>query len=268
MTAKLCAKDCGLKARSRGLCKRHYMQLFTKQRLYGRWESSYVPAQPVRDHVDALREAGVGTMHLARISGVSRSTIRKMLIGDRRRGTAPSKKLAASTAQKLLAVPIPDIPHHIVAPGTKVPAIGTNRRLRALVAFGYTQRELAERIGVLESNFTTLIDGKRDSVLAATAIRVESLFRELQLIPGPSNRARNHAVRRAWFVPMAWDEDTIDNPDAQPEIGNVDNSSFAERYYELRDLGYRHEQIADKFGVQRESLDRQLMRHGLTRTAS
>ena len=247
---------CDRAATRRGLCHRCYENHRNRQKLYGRWQSSRVPAGPVRAHVEALRAAGVGSRRIEELSGVSRSVIQALLNGRKIYGNQPSKTISAANAQRLLAVQVQP------ALGCRVPVLGTARRLQALVAIGYTQSDLAARLGVTPANSTELFRAGR-SVLASTAARAAALFDELAMTPGPSRTARNRARKLGWAPPPAWDDDTIDNPAAQPDLGERRPLKFDEKYSELKDLGYSDLEILSKLKVQPESLLRQLDRYGI-----
>lgn len=257
-----CSK-CDRPARSRGMCASHYQNARAR---FG-WESTYIDAQPIREHILALKAAGIGHKRLSRLTGVSHNTIQIILTGRPERGTGPNKQVWRRTADKLMAVPIPEIPHHTVAAGVKVPALGTRRRLQALVAFGYSRSDLCRRLGIQVSNGHKLFLEDHDRVLASTARAVEALFNELQMTPGTSPRARNEGQRRGWPLPMAWDEDTIDDPSARADAGDSTPVPFTERYEELRDLGLSDQAIAARLGIQPESLARRLDRHTRKATA-
>lgn len=66
-----------------------------------------------------------------------------------------------------------------------------------------------------------------DVVFAETRDAVRALFDSLWDMPAPSRnpaehytarRARNHAARNGWVGPLSWDDDTIDDPNAAPNI--------------------------------------------------
>ena len=260
----ICIKGCGRKATRRRMCHACYEKRRTRDTAYGRWQSTFVDAEPARRHVLALRAAGMGRRRLAALSGVSDSVIHVLVNGRPERGTGPSKRIASRNAKAILAIPMPDT--RTLAGGSRVDIIGTTRRLQALVAIGYTQNDLANRLGVTAANSTPLFHAE-GQVLAATALKVAELYDRLSMTAGPSQAARDRASRLKWAPPLAWDDDTIDQPDAKPNRGQKQKVSFADRYLELRDLGFRDDEIADRFGVKPDSLERQLFRHGL-RTAS
>lgn len=94
-------------ARTRSRCPACYERFRTRQMAYGRWESSYVDAALVRAHVLELREAGLSNSQLGELTGVTHTTIGVLITGRPGRGTGPSKKVLRSTADRLLAVPVP-----------------------------------------------------------------------------------------------------------------------------------------------------------------
>lgn len=256
---------CARPATRRGMCNSCYGTYSTRQKAYGRWETLYTDAEPVRAHVRNLQAVGLGLRRIAELAGVHRSQLTSLLNGRPHRGTGPSRQVNRDLAAKILAVPVPDIPHRLAADRHRIPAVGTTRRLQALVAFGYTQSDLCSRLGMSATNGTCLFSGAQVLVTATTARKVEALFDALQLIPGPSDRARQRAARRGWAPPLAWDEDTIDNPDAVAEgaRGNGRTKLDADEYHDLRQLGFTDDQVAERAGIQRESLLRWLERKGI-----
>lgn len=232
---------------------------------YG-YECSFVDAQPVRDHVAALAAAGIGLRRLAVLSGVGRSTLTTLVSGRSDRGTGPSKRISSQTAAAVLAVALPEVPHDAsVADQQLVDAIGTVRRAQSLVALGYPRCDIAERIGVSPCNATRLFDPATLRVTARTARKVATLFDELQMRPGPSQRARNEGQRNGWDITLAWDDEEIDRftPHLEDDSTHVEEPvSFTELYEELRYLGYTDADIARREGIELESLRRRLSRAG------
>jgi hypothetical protein len=133
---------------------------------------------------------------------------------------APSRQIRPKNAAALLAVePSFDNLGSVVA----VDATGTRRRLQALVAAGWPQARLAERLGMQPGNFSGTI--KRPQVIVRTVRLVNALYDELWRTDprahGVDNqaysRARNHAAANGWAPVGAWDDDTIDDPAAFPD---------------------------------------------------
>lgn len=264
----LCSKGCGRPATRRGWCTSHYMQQRNRQIAYGRWRVLYTEAEPVRLHIKELAAAGLGLRRISQLSGVNRKILQSIVGGRPGRGTPPSYKIRQDNAERIMAIPIPTSVHHLgVADCQLVPALGTRRRLQALVAFGYPRSHLADRIGMGPSRFLRLFSEDTTHVLAATARKVVLLFDELSGTPGPSTRARDEGTRRHWAVPMAWDDDALDDPDAIPDPGQESRITFAEWYRELRDLGYQDDDIAARAGIALASLRRKINRHAIGRLA-
>jgi transcriptional regulator with XRE-family HTH domain len=256
-----CSKGCGRKATRRSMCNSCYQTYRNKQVAYGRWQTVTVDAGPVRAHLLALKAAGIGDRRIGELSGVSRSALQK--ISRKRPGTDEPLRsnVWRSTANRILAIPL-EVDNR--GYGVRIDSTGSLRRLRALQAIGWTQTEIAHRIGWTLQNLNRYFISDPARINRGTAVTIAKVFNELQLIPGPSERSRRHARKHGWAPPLAWDEDTIDDPAAKPDIGQREVVTFEDRYTELRELGYHDLQIVSKLGIKPESLLRQLDRYGIT----
>jgi hypothetical protein len=99
---------------------------------------------------------------------------------------------------------------------------GTRRRIEALVALGWTFNELDRRLG-RSTGFTSrqrVHAAAGRPVFQSTAQAYTRLYDELSMRVPPADffvrRSRTRALRLGWVVPLAWDDDTIDNPAARP----------------------------------------------------
>ncbi len=235
----------------RGYCHRCDMQ----RRAKIGYQCSHVDAEPTRLHIKNLQAAGVGIRRISELAGVDRKRIQVILHGRTDRGTAPSRRIAISTSTAIQAVPIPDIAHHVLTGNCRVPAVGTMRRLQSLVAFGYSRTYLAGRLNMQVGNFCRLLNPTTTQINADTARRVEDLFAELEVTPGPSVRARNDGKRKNWKVPMLWDLEDLDRPEATPVVDIAVGAGFCELYQEMRDLGFGHHEIFRRITVKYHDLD-------------
>lgn len=221
---------------------------------YGRWQP-YVDAEPIRRHVRGLMSYGIGWQRIARLSGVPNGSLSKLLYGGPG-SRPPSKGVRSETALKLLAIePSPDL----LGATVSVDSTGTRRRLQALVAAGWSQSKLAGRLGMLQTNFSRMVAAP--AVYADTARKVAALYDELWDQQPPedghrdkvaASRARNMAASRGWPPPLAWDDDTIDDPTARPDLGAKVSrrEALAENAEELIvGQGYTLEQAAERLGV-------------------
>jgi len=214
--ARTCAATgCGRNTRRRGLCGAHYGAWRTRQHAYGWFVSDYVDPAPVRTHVHALQAAGLGERRIAELAGLHRTHITSVNHGrSRTKPDQPATKISTRVAAAILAVPIPGNPVAAAAAGACIDSTGTVRRLQALVAVGYPATGLGERIGVSATNMAHTM--RATQVTVRRARQVAQMYEQLSHLPGESTRARMRARRQGWAPPLAWDEDTIDDPAASP----------------------------------------------------
>lgn len=96
-----------------------------------------------------------------------------------------------------------------------VPNIGFRRRLQALYAIGYPRRLIAVELGISPRHLSQkLVIGAR--VRPATLARLVEVYDRLSMTPGPSSTSRARAAGKGWYPPLAWDDNTIDDPAAEP----------------------------------------------------
>lgn len=225
----------------------------SREKAYGRWEA-YIDAEPARAHVRRLGAQGMGWKRVARAAGLSPSTVWKLVYGDRTRFDGPSKRVRRHTAEAILGVRLD------LADGANIDATGTKRRIQALVCLGHSVSSLAERLGWQPSNFHRLVH-EATQVEVRTARAVAELYDKLSMTPaagghwqrkGAVTRAKNYAASFGWLPPLAWDDETIDDPFAQPEI-HVDVSRLSAEVDEVavqrfieRDLPLRALTLADR----------------------
>lgn len=191
----------------------------TRQKAYGRYQK-YVPADPVREHVRALMNAGMGLKQIVKVSGVSQGGLWKLMYGRRQvdGSQQPSRRVLRETADKLYAID-PDWSGPLqLADGAILDAeasAATARRLQALVALGWSQSELGRRLGIRHvTNAMPIVQGTR-RLTVATARRADALFEELCMTLPPetnqrqriaASRARGYARDHGWLPPLALDD--------------------------------------------------------------
>lgn len=189
---------------------RRYQRRNSKMRAVGR--STLVDAAPVRAYVESLIRGGMTPRQIEDACGVHRTAIRVLL------GTFPnrarSKRVRPATAQALMSVKPTGLAQPIKS--AMVDATGTRRRLQALLAAGYTSRDLAARLGN-SADAAGLQIARRPLVRADTARAVAALYDSLEHAPGPSSRAAAYYRALGYLTPAWWDPDTIDQPSAQPD---------------------------------------------------
>lgn len=105
-----------------------------------------------------------------------------------------------------------------------VDGTGTRRRLQALAALGWSARAIAERYGHSTDAVSTWVRAER--INRATAKKVARWYDDLSMtLPPTRNKFERYSVgstkgrakRAGWFPPLAWDDETIDDPNVTPE---------------------------------------------------
>lgn len=212
---------------------------------YGRWDP-WIPADRVRAHVRGLMAQGVPFRRTAHEAGVSHWTVERLLYGDS--AGPPPKNVRKDTGLRLLAV---QATAELVSDVVSVDSTGTVRRLQALGSIGHAQTDLAARLGVQPDHLGRIRRTGRVSAGLARAVR--ALYNELWTVHPTGNtadRARIAARRFGWVSPLAWDDSTIDDPDAVPDLGDSpDRSATRDNVLDLLDAGESVEHVAARVGV-------------------
>jgi len=233
-----------------------------RQLAYGTWDSGRTDAAPVREHMLMLMGNGFSDRSIAKAATVARSTLRKIIDGQ-------NGRVLKATAEKILNVQ-PGI--DALGDDCQVDSTGTVRRLQALVAVGWPQSRIADQVGMGAGNFQTLL--KSPTVRVRTAKKVSDLYDSLwdktpvatsSFESAAITRARNAAAARGWLPPMAWDDDAIDDPAVNPDLGGNESARAAlgENVEFLSKSGAARDEIAERLGYSSwETIERQLHRIG------
>jgi hypothetical protein len=224
-----------------------------KQKAYGRFDTGLVDAEPVRAHILALGEFGIGYKRVAELAGVGVTGVRTVIWGRQdpgpRFGEIP-KRIGREKAERILAV---EATTDNLGDGAKMSALGTHRRIRALVTRGWSLSKIARRLDIEIGNFWALL--AREQVLAGTHRRVAALYEELWDAEPPHDewrskaaytRSLNYAKRRGWMPPLAWDDiDTDPEPERDVVVqGRASADEVLEDVEFLLDGGESPQQIA------------------------
>lgn len=223
---------------------------------------AFVPIAAVHAHVRALLDAGMPMSRIARLAAVDQETVYVAAVGRRPRCGSVATRFRRPVAERILAVRYEEPEPRTCT--TITDATGTRRRLQALIAWGWPQSQLASRLGVFASQIHKWM--RRPRVSVASADRVSALYDELwdrdpvaDGVPRASVlRARRFAARNGWPPPMAWDDDTIDDPDAGPAEPEPEDRTAAivEDAGELLALGCSLEDAARRLGVCTRTIER------------
>jgi hypothetical protein len=242
-----------------------------RRRLKGYGRDPLVDAGPAAAHVRELRAAGLSMARISELSGVAGSVLWYILHGKLGRDGVrrPTTRLRRVTAERILAVPAGA---GQVADDDWVDATGTRRRLQALAFLGWPQVRLAEQIGI-SADQVRLLQLHTARTQKATAERAIAAYDQLWNTQPPqvsprqrrwAEHTRAQARKHRWAPPMAWDDDTIDDQAAQPDLGQRVRRSKLPAADDLRfllDAGESEDMIASRFGVTVSAVKRALQRH-------
>lgn len=217
---------------------------------------STVPAGPAHAHLTRLLRRTT-LSEINRATGISRASLRRLADGDVRR-------IHRTTEAAVLAV------RNITPTST----IGTRRRLQALCAIGWSLAEISRHAGMSDSWAAMTLRSTR--ITPDVAAKVRAIYDQLWDQPPPVDtwgdrinrgRARARAARHGWLPPMAWSDETLDNPDpavdeqARQAVRDepLDRSSTL---IEATELGASLADLVDRFSIQPGSISRALERAG------
>lgn len=196
--------------------RRVYQRRAHRRRGFAKWNpelSALQPLDEVRAHIQKLVASGMTPTRVAELAGVTHATVyRALRLPDQRDGMRPTT-IRKSSADKIMAVkPVPN--------PKMTPATGTIRRLQALSAIGWPIRITGAMADIKDAYRLTSPRRSPEMVERATAKRVAELYATMRANPAPDNRstrmARAYAKMKGWPPPWAWDNRTIDDPNAGP----------------------------------------------------
>lgn len=174
---------------------------------YGQWEARR-SARAAHDHINALRsEHGITINEFATLSGVNRRMVWAIT-------KDPDCRVEADTERRVLAVTGEE---RCFAPGSTIPSKGARRRIRALAAIGYTNRDIMAAAGLNVSYASQIL--KQPTITRSVHAAIAEAYERLSATPAPTSfggrRAILRAAREGWAPPHAWDD--IDNPRERPK---------------------------------------------------
>lgn len=180
---------------------------YAKKRRYlmdtGRW-NPWTDATTARGALVRYKALGIGVSRVADAAGIARDTAWRIHRGE-------ATRITHETAAKILTADV------TLSPNSKVPAVGSRRRVHALMCMGYTQTVIRERAGVTRAPMIRIAAGGPLTV-ARVAELIMCAYDEMSMVPAPvsqsSKVARTHARKMGYLPPLAWDDDLIDLPDA------------------------------------------------------
>jgi hypothetical protein len=180
--------------RSRNYHRRCKLGLHVREKL--------VDAGPALTHLRQLRGAGMPLLHIAARAGVGKATLCDLLAA-----TTPGM-VKEDTAAAILGTRLR------ISPYAPVDVTGTRRRVEALARAGWTRDHIGAAIGRSSRRILEWIRG--GTVPAGMAEAVKRFYDQNVYRKGPSSEVAALARGKRWHSHWAWDDDTIDDPAAEP----------------------------------------------------
>lgn len=166
-----------------------------------------LPGAEARAIIAQLKEMGWGLTEIATASGLSISTLNDKNLSS----------IQANTLRHLMKARAVLISRSSAgAHGARhvVPAFRTIRRVNALMAQGWSTPNLRAISGITQMSLRP----QRDHVLLSSFERVQTLFESLRYKTGPNEATIRRAKALGYAPWAAWNGDSIDDPDATPDL--------------------------------------------------
>lgn len=106
---------------------------------------------------------------------------------------------------------------------TYLDATGTQRRIQGLMRMGWSGLLIERQAGVPAGTCGQVM--QRATVKHATIAAIKAAYDILWATTGPSTRTQRRAEAAGYAPPLAWDDDTIDDPSAAPHTPSRDRSA-------------------------------------------
>ncbi|MEU5322932.1 hypothetical protein AB0G67_40210 [Streptomyces sp. NPDC021056] len=164
----------------------------------------------VLQHLRYLVAQDMSQHWIAEVAGVHQTTVSDLVVGQR-------LSMTTRNAHKLLQVRPSDRTETCM-----VSAVGTMRRLRALAWMRHRFMDIQQATGIHRDSLLWLARGKSERTTAAREAKIREVYDRLSMTDGGSSRARAFAVKHGWDGPLAWDDETIDDPRAVPQTDAVE----------------------------------------------
>ncbi|MER5252922.1 hypothetical protein [Streptomyces sp. NPDC002855] len=173
-------------------------------------------AEAALKKISTYHDDGMSYESMARASGVSRGALHELVRGVHR-------TVMRDSYDAIMAMQFE--PPATWRESTRVPSLGTERRLQALWADGWPTKELAPMLNMTRQNFMGLVKGQQQNVTHIMHVQVAALYDKLAgtnpedhgITYWATCTAKTWAAKRDYAPSHCWDYDTIDNPEAFPQ---------------------------------------------------
>jgi lambda repressor-like predicted transcriptional regulator len=224
------------------------MYCIARELAHQRGEEVRMDKAPILAHIADLQAQGWSVSQIARAAGKSQSTLSSVMC-------RPHKTVNRATGRAILAVTGPKRDLQ-----SMTSALGSARRVRALYALGHLQARIAKQTGLHRDAIGDLLWGRTSRVTERHAIAIRCAYDVLSMELGDSDRNRATAKAQGWVPPLAWDEESIDNPRGRANLGLSGDGPAVDEAVVLRAL--RGDRVDIKGQARRVAVEHGI-RHGM-----
>lgn len=215
-----------------------------------------VDLTPAAARVHTWHQQGYSQRQISEAAGTSPAVIQTLLAGS-------ITALSPASAAGIMAARIEDAGPPAA---TRTDATGTRRRFQSLAYVGWPRSVVAERAGITAKTAAAAM--RVEYVYHSTARAVATAFDTLAwqtpeqhgVAHWVADRARRWARQNLWYPPAAWDDDAIDDPAAEPDMGREVPRyvAIAEDAMWLERQDFTRAQVAERLGVSRDRVQQSL----------
>lgn len=234
-------EDCDRIHHAQGLCSIHYSRQRMRAIRAGNWEPVEADATPFKERIRQFLDLGYSYTMLEALTGVERHTFARALLKDRQR-------VLEDNIEKLNRVPLTPLWQmwrRDLGCDYKVPSYLASRRIRALMAVGYTTTYIAQETGLTNRTIGRLAHKEKecDFIMRSNLVKIAEVYDRLwdQEPPVPHHRSLLTKYIQ-WPLPIEWDEDELDHPDSGAKVAyrarrrweNFNRRSYFQQYQAQR----------------------------------
>lgn len=168
------------------------------------------PVEPVQEHIERLRAAGMNDRQVAWHAALDRSTVAKVRIA------APGTRVHNNTAASILAIPLSTPP----GDDDLVSACGANRRLQALRVRGWTKAVVCAETGMRPPALDDKLARPRKRLRLSMDRSVRQAYDRLSTRSAiaecglnAASRSRIAAVAHGWLPLWVWSDPDAEDSD-------------------------------------------------------
>ncbi|WP_434744604.1 hypothetical protein [Streptomyces sp. A-14] len=233
----------------------------------GTWQR-FVPAEPVRQHIQNLQAEGMIPAGIAAAAGTNPQAVLEFITPSPGKGRGRKQRTTPEMAARILAVTV----ETAAARAHRVAATGTIRRIQGLVALGWPLKTIAAHAElhaavpseVLKRAHSghTVVFGETERKIKAAYDTLRAVRPERRGVPkGLITRSKNWARANRWPKPTYWDKHpgAIDDPFFTPDYGLTKADILAEETrWLIHTAGLTRSEVAERLGKDRSYIDRVL----------